>query len=63
MDVAGGIPGSFGKTANLVRHHGKATPVLSRTGCLDGCVQSKKIGLICDVFNNLCGLGDLLGLR
>ncbi|MCY1287087.1 hypothetical protein D9M70_360730 [compost metagenome] len=46
LDFLGGLLGTLGQGAHLVRHHGEAAPLLAGARRFDGGVQGQQVGLL-----------------
>ncbi len=51
--------GSLGKPAHLVGYNGETSACIPRARGLDGCVESQKVGLVCDLVDQPKDLVDV----
>ena len=58
LDLTGGLGRATCETANLARHHGKSTPLLSSAGSFNSRIQGKDVGLECDAVDHTDDVGD-----
>ena len=61
-DFAGGIGSAFSEFAHFIRDHGKTASLLTGPCCFNCSIQSQKIGLVCDLVDDLYDVTDFLRL-
>ena len=53
QDLIQGLLGVSREVTNLIRHHGKASPMFTGSSRLDGRIQGQQIGLVGDVTDHI----------
>jgi hypothetical protein len=59
-DFAGGAGGPLSQCPYLIGNHGKAPSHFTGTGCLNGGIQGKQVGLVGDILNGAHNGPDLV---
>jgi len=62
LDLAGRLRTALRERAHFTSHHGKTTPLFSRSCGFHGCIQRQDVGLECDAVNNARDVCNLLAV-